>query len=369
MVPFDCRGASRMSIALGLFAILIAGAVVHAAADDTRLPATIRFDPTGGRVASFERFVYQLFALELDAIDITVSGSRPARIAIVAAYAVVGETVEFTLSLVDERAGRTVGVIEGSARADLQLDRLLTQRFAALIDLSKDAIASIREDEALLADARRREADRLAAEAAAEASADDIADHAPSVAPSVPSAPSSARARATDFPRFEIAAGGAPIVPTGRASDYFGIGYSGVVRFAYRIPAGAGAFGVGLSITPIRFVRTEEELGAFFRYVIPVAVEARFSFAEGHRVEAFARLGVGASYRVPELSVSVDALSTVLPSGVGGAGLSVRVAPRTLIAVEVGSTVIVHLYQSPAGSIQTETVVAVVPSLQLSRRF
>ncbi|TVQ18071.1 MAG: hypothetical protein EA382_18180 [Spirochaetaceae bacterium] len=361
MMVVDRSGARRQCVLLGLVVILIAGTPVHSVADDVRLSATIRFEPAGERVASFEEFVRQLFVLQLEAIDITVSGRVPARIAVVVGYAIIGETVEFTLSLIDDNDGQVIGVTKGSAPVDLQLDRLLTERLATLFESGQIAVDSIREDEALRAEARASEPQEIAV--------DQPMRDPPVGDTTARPLPAPVRTDAAGFPRFEAATGGAPVVPAGRASKFFGIGYGGVARVAYRVPLGAGAFGVGLSIAPIRFVRTEPELGAFFRYVVPVTVEARYSYAEGRRVEGFARIGLGASYRASDSSVRVDGLSPVLPCGVGGAGLSVRVAHRTQIVIDVGSTVIINLYRGPDDSVEAETIVAIVPSIQLSRRF
>ena len=370
MGTIDRGGARHQCMLLGLVAMLIAGVAVHAVAGDTRLPAAIRFEAAADPVESFEEFVRQLFVLQLDAIGVTVGQPEQARIAIVVAYVVVGDTVEFTLSIVDDDDGRIIGSTEASAPIDLQLDRTLTERLVALFQTERVAVDSIRADETARADAQRREAERVAdpePEDQPEPDAESVARAPAARAPSDPPR-TAVRSEAAGFPRFEAATGAAPIVPAGRASEFFGVGYGAVARLTYRVPLAAGAVGVGLSIAPIRFVRTEPELGSFFRYVVPVTVEARYSYAEGRRIEGFVRLGIGASYRISDSSVAVERLSVVLPSAVGGAGLSVRVAHRTQIAIDIGSTAIINLFRRDE-QIAAETIIAIVPSLQLSRRF
>ena len=117
-----------------------------------------------------------------------------------------------------------------------------------------------------------------------------------------------------------VSVGATAFVATGKASDYFKLGYGSSVHLGLAIPAGPGSFGVGLH-SGVTYFQADGAATSVEGFLVPLGAEVRYTLDQGLPIGVFVRLCGGPAL----LGIRSDYwgdLSKVLPYALAGLGVT-----------------------------------------------
>ncbi|MBN1837722.1 MAG: hypothetical protein JW820_17830 [Spirochaetales bacterium] len=324
------------------------------------------------------------------------ASGRGADFVLLGRYAVDGREVRISFRFYEAAGGRLLATEEAAGRIDLSLDDAVSSAVEALTPRVETRVAEVarrkaEEQAARLAaeeEARRAaeaEAARIAAARGAEAEGAEKASgpERPGIAlgPAAPVPLPAQRPFAAppggegSLRKVELALGFAPFVPVAAPDRYFAVGYAPSFAFLYHLRPGFGRLGVGAH-TGVMYVDPEEpDQSAYFRWLIPLGVDLRYSLPEMRPLRLYVQLSGGAAYRFPdsvsEPSGASQRLTRVLPYARGGIGMIAGMGERLGLALDAQYHAYFYLYRDTAGSgeIVAEVISGVLPSASLFLRL
>jgi hypothetical protein len=288
----------------------------------------------------------------------------------VVGYIKEGQDLRIAIAAYGVEEGERMASVRAKGRIGLRLDEAVTQAAKKLLPQLEASIASAlqRRRKALAAQppvevALAEQAqpagepqEGLQTEAPAEPA---VPETSPSVEPEPVEAaqpqPSSAGALPPQPPAvaeappqrplaWEAAAGAAPFFPMLALSDVFKLGIMGTLYLERILNTSIGTLGLGLYAGYTGFVPVDVNRAAYFKSLIPVGLELRWTAFERSRLGLFVRIVGGAAVNVSDQSKVAGRLTRVLPQLKAGTGLTVAFSRRIGISVEFLYEMLFYLY-------------------------
>jgi hypothetical protein len=312
-------------------------------------------------------------------VEFSAAGDRD--FLVLGGYTQEVEEIQVDFGIADAEQGGVLGAVSIRAPIDFRLDDVLIRALRELLPMAEGKIAEVarrRADEAALAqvappaqgEAGQEGEDGGMAEGAAPAAE----GAAPAAEGAAPAAPWSSWSGGSRFRRLEFSIGFAPFIPLGAANATLGVGFVPFAYADYRIPTAAGILGIGLYSGLSLFTADAAGLASYFKYVVPVGVDLRFSGPEALRLGMFVRGGLGAGINASsfeKLPADLrDDLSRVLPYLYGGIGARLGFSEGVGLAVDVLYQTYAYLWrESPGGKVNAEWIMGFMPSLYFFTRL
>jgi hypothetical protein len=300
-------------------------------------------------------------------LELSAAGDRD--FLVLGSYTREGEEIQVDFAIADAKQGGTLGAVSVRAPIDFGLDDVMIRALRELLSPAEERITEVarrRADEAALAaqpaegKAGQGEEEGVVAEGAGTAAE--------------PSGREPLESREHRFRRLEFSIGFAPFLPLGPANATLGVGFVPFTYADYRIPTSAGVLSIGLYSGLSLFTADSAGLASYFKYLVPVGVDLRFSGAEASRLGMFLRGGLGVGINASSFAKlpedKRDELSRVLPYIYAGIGARLDFSEAVGLAVDVLYQTYAYLWQESAGGkVNAEWIMGLVPSVYMFTRL
>jgi len=305
---------------------------------------------------------------------IALASARAADFLLLGSYAVSGRQARVSFRFYDVPADDLLATEEASSPIDLSLDAAVSAAVQALMPRVAQRVAAVSrlkaEEAARLAELRAAEVAEEAGDRPGVAFGQAAPQPLPSQRPFA--APPGEEER---FRRVELALGFAPFVPVGAPGQYFTFGYAPSLGFLYRLRPAFGSLGVGAHTGLMYLDPAEQDQAAYFRWLIPLGIDLRYSLPENRPFRLYVHLAGGGAYRLPDSfsdqSGVSERLTRVLPYARGGIGMLVGMGEGFGLAVDAQYHAYFYLYRDSTGTgeLLAEVVSGILPSVSLYVRL
>lgn len=288
-----------------------------------------------------------------------------------AGYIKEQEQIQVSFFIADLQRGEILATASRRARIDFSLDEAMIETLRGMMPQAEGRIREVAGRKAAEA-AEAADAQAEAGETAAEQRIEGGDATGSALLPGeLPVAESEGEER---FRPFEFSIGFAPFVPVGVANQVFSMGYAPFIYGNYRIPLPAGVLGLGVYTGLNVFDSEEAGVASYFRYLVPLGFDVRYTSSGASRLGLFARAGLGAAINVSDFSslpaIAQEGLSRFLAYGSGGVGAMFAFSQSVGIAIDVMYETFAYFYQEESGGgIKTDWIMGFVPSIYLYTRL
>jgi hypothetical protein len=288
-----------------------------------------------------------------------------------AGYVKEQEQIQVSFFIADLQRGEILATASRRARIDFSLDEAMIETLRGMMPQAEGRIREVAGRKAAEA-AEAADAQAEAGETVAEQRIEGGDATGSALLPGeLPVAESEGEER---FRPFEFSIGFAPFVPVGVAADVFSLGYAPFIYGNYRIPLSVGVLGLGVYTGLNVFDSEEAGVASYFRYLVPLGFDVRYTSSGASRLGLFARAGLGAAINVSDFSslpaIAQEGLSRFLAYGSGGVGAMFVFSQSVGIAIDVMYETFAYFYQEESGGgIKTDWIMGFVPSIYLYTRL
>ncbi len=278
------------------------------------------------------------------------------------------EEIQVDFYFADLERGEIVASASKRAVIDFTLDEAMILSLRGMLPRAEERIGEVAErltEEAAKQAEQQREAEEAVVESEAVEGQEVTIEPLPEV---------TVKAAEERFRPFEFSLGFAPFIPVGAANMALTLSYMPFLYADYRIALRPGVLGLGLFTGLNVFDSDEPDMASYFRYIVPVGVDARFTTLDDAALGLFVRASVGTALNVSDFSKlpedQRDDLSRVMAYACGGIGAMYTFTPSVGIAVDVLYEAFVYFWKHESGGgLNTDWIMGFIPSIYLYTRL
>jgi hypothetical protein len=282
------------------------------------------------------------------------------------------EEIQVDFYFADLERGEIVASASKRAVIDFTLDEAMIRALRGMLPRAEERIGEVAErltEEAAKQAEQQQEVEEAVVESEAVEGQEVTIEPLPEVPPAIP-----VKAVEERFRPFEFSLGFAPFIPVGSVNTALALSYMPFLYADYRIALRPGVLGLGLFTGLNVFDSDEPEMASYFRYIVPVGVDARFTTPDDVALGLFVRASVGTALNVSDFSKlpedQRDDLSRVMAYACGGIGAMYTFTPSVGIAVDVLYETFVYFWKHKSGGgINTDWIMGFIPSIYLYTRL